>query len=321
LTRVLFAPVDEQVAMLSTLVADWHPDLIAVDPMIYGGVIVAERSGVPWASIPTALNPLTPPDWRSTWVTLFEQLDDARRKLAEKYGVELRFRTSDAISPWVNTVFAVEELVPRAVAHNEFSFYVGPSKPIGMRGDERDFDWSWLEPDRPLVYISFGSMLSPEPDTLRTLATMFEPEEAQVVLVAKDVRPLLGPLPSNVLAVEYAPQIALLEKASVMISHGGCNGVLEGLSSSTPLLVVPLAYDQPMNGELVRRAGAGLVLPPVEVTRARVRELVVPMLRDNAPERAAATLIGAACRRQDGAQRAAELLVQVTDSRSPILPS
>jgi MGT family glycosyltransferase len=321
MTRAMFDAVDEQVAKLTEIVAGWRPDIVAIDAMLYAGAIAAERARIPWASIATAFNPLTPPDWPSTWVSVFAKLEGARRALEARHGVALAVRTSDLISPWLNTVFAVEELVPRALACNDFSFYVGPSRTAGPRGDESRFDWGWLRGDLPLVYVSFGSLMSPEPETLRALASALEPEQAQLVLVVKDMRRLVEPLPANVLAVEYAPQVQVLERASVMISHGGCNGVLEGLASATPLLVVPLAYDQPMNAEFVRRAGAGQTLVPVEVTQTRARDLLLPLLRADAPERAAAARIAEACKKQDGALRTAELLLELAASRAPLKPA
>ena len=81
----------------------------------------------------------------------------------------------------------------------------------------------------------------------------------------------LGPLPENVIATSYAPQLELLEKASLTVTHGGLNTVLDSLSCGVPMIVVPLTYEQPAIAMRVARIGAGKVLPLSCVSSQRLR--------------------------------------------------
>src|SRR5690606_42141768 len=64
----------------------------------------------------------------------------------------------------------------------------------------------------------------------------------------------------NVLAVRYAPQLALLQKAQAFINHGGANSVMEALASGVPMLLSPFCNDQFHSAYFVERSGAGLCL-------------------------------------------------------------
>jgi hypothetical protein len=55
-------------------------------------------------------------------------------------------------------------------------------------------------------------------------------------------------LPGSPLVVEYAPQLELLAKARLTITHGGLNTVLDSLSHGVPLVAIPITYEQPGTG-------------------------------------------------------------------------
>lgn len=49
-------------------------------------------------------------------------------------------------------------------------------------------------------------------------------------------------LPPNVLLLPFVPQIEVLKKASVFISHGGMNSAIEAIQYSVPSILIPLRY-------------------------------------------------------------------------------
>jgi len=68
----------------------------------------------------------------------------------------------------------------------------------------------------------------------------------QVVLsVGKNFNPDdLGPIPPNTIVVRIAPQIELLKRAALCITHAGLNTALEALAQGVPMVAIP-KYDQP----------------------------------------------------------------------------
>jgi zeaxanthin glucosyltransferase len=55
----------------------------------------------------------------------------------------------------------------------------------------------------------------------------------------------LGPIPSNAIVVPKAPQLELLRRAALCVTHAGLNTVLESLAKGVPMVAIPVGYDQP----------------------------------------------------------------------------
>ncbi len=74
-----------------------------------------------------------------------------------------------------------------------------------------------------------------------------------------DINTLL-PLPENMLVFEHLPQIDLLQKCDIMITHGGMNSITECVFCEVPMLVYPLSrhWDQPGNSARVVYHSLGL---------------------------------------------------------------
>ena len=177
--------------------------------------------------------------------------------LFETQGVKSDFKFGETVSPWLNTVFTTEAFTPRAEADNGYSDFVGPPKASIARGDEPEFPWERLSPDRPLVYVSFGTQLAPPRRFFERFARAFPDDRIQVVMSlgdwADDPEPLA--LPQHFITVRYAPQIRLLERAAAVVTHGGANSVSEALSHGKPMLVIPLGHEQSLQAHLVQASG------------------------------------------------------------------
>lgn len=134
------------------------------------------------------------------------------------------------------------------------------SAPAGVHFVEPPFDserkgppfpWERLD-GRPLVYAATGSMASiMHPVKARQfsqafLDTLAARPQLQGVLSAGRLLDL-GSLriPANVVVVPEAPQLELLKRASLMVSHGGFSSVLESLTLGVPPIVIPLFFDHP----------------------------------------------------------------------------
>jgi zeaxanthin glucosyltransferase len=55
----------------------------------------------------------------------------------------------------------------------------------------------------------------------------------------------IGPVPRNAIIVKRAPQLELLKRTSVCITHAGLNTVLESLAQGVPQVAIPVTFDQP----------------------------------------------------------------------------
>ncbi|HEY4180358.1 MAG TPA: glycosyltransferase [Kofleriaceae bacterium] len=311
MSAVLIDPLRAQVAALRAEIAANRPHVIVSDAMAYAGAIAAELEGVAWATVATTLL-----GFASDVATFPPDLAAKRDAAVAATGVRLTFRASDVVSPHLDIVLAyarlLGDLAPAA------TYAVGPALPLARRGDERPFPFDALPTDVPIVYVAFGSHLSHGPDVYTAVTSALGPDEAFFVVVLKDLleEPFAKALPPHVLTVEYAPQLDLLARASVMVNHGGANSVLEALSRGCPMVVLPITYDQPLLARLVEQAGVGVGLTAAGLTVEAARTALLPLLAPDAPARQAARQL--ATEGGDGAARTAELITALAMSGSGI---
>jgi MGT family glycosyltransferase len=163
------------------------------------------------------------------------------------------------------------------------------------------------DPARPIVYASFGSFLSVRADVLARVVAALRDLPVRVALaVGSADRRLLGELPENWLLREFLPQVALLERAALAVSHGGNNSVTESLLFGVPMLVLPFSTDQFTGAAAIENAGLGRVLDPNAATADQLRLAGQALLQGETARRAAD--LGATLRDKPGRQLAFEAM-------------
>jgi UDP:flavonoid glycosyltransferase YjiC (YdhE family) len=102
-------------------------------------------------------------------------------------------------------------------------------------------------------------------DLLRTLVEGAAALDVEVlVTTGRTVDPaMLGPQPAHVHAARFVPQKDVLAAAAAVVCHAGVGTVYGALSVGVPLVVAPLAADQPICAMGCVLAGAAVSLAPV----------------------------------------------------------
>jgi zeaxanthin glucosyltransferase len=90
----------------------------------------------------------------------------------------------------------------------------------------------------------------------------------------------LGTIPSNVIVVRKAPQLELLERAALCITHAGFNTALESLALGVPMVAIPNAYDQPGVAARIAYHGVGEFLEIDDLAVGRVQRLIQEVLEN-----------------------------------------
>lgn len=170
------------------------------------------------------------------------------------------------------------------------------------------FPWDQLSGE-PLIYASMGTLQNGIEQVFRTIAEACEGLGCQLVLSGGGSATLgnLGPLPGNCLAVGYAPQLELLRRAALCISHAGPNTVYESLAAGVPMVAIPVTNDQPGTAARIAYTGTGVVVPFKRLNAARLRSAVRQVLQDDA-YRENARRLQAAITGARGLERAAEII-------------
>jgi N-glycosyltransferase len=246
----------------------WRPDVLVHENAEFAASLVAEKVGLPDASIGTgALSS------RADRRELFAGALSARRVelgLAADPGAEMLFRYLHfAFIPpsWDGDMTHLPTI--------HFIRYDNPDRP----GETRP---PWLdEPrDRPLVLASLGTLMNTLPGLFEAIIEAVAGEPIEVVAaIGRNQDPArFGRVPPNVRLEDYVPQIQVLGACDMFITHGGFNSTKEALRLGIPLVVIPIGGDQPYSAERVEALGLGRAVSPDErdpaVIRARVREVL-----------------------------------------------
>ena len=120
--------------------------------------------------------------------------------------------------------------------------------------------------------------------------------------------------------VGYAPQLELIRRAALTISHGGLNTALESLEQGVPMVVLPVAYDQPGVGARVEWTGVGRSIPVGRLTVDCLRDAVRIVLGDPA-YRERASRMQSSIEAADGLNRAADVIEAAFGTGRRAVPS
>ena len=138
--------------------------------------------------------------------------------------------------------------------------------------DEEVDAWLAVDSDLPIVYVSFGSFLSVRGDVLARVAEALRGLDVRVAVATGATDPSeLGPIPDSWLVRGFLPQVTVLERSALAVSHGGNNSVTEAMTAGVPLLLLPFSTDQFAGAAAVETAGFGLSLAPNTATAGELR--------------------------------------------------
>jgi MGT family glycosyltransferase len=300
-----FIPLAERmVPGVHAAVADFAPDVLLVDQHTIAGALVAGSTGLPWATASTTSGELTEPLAEMpkvlSWVR--DQLTDLQHRFGASSIEDPRF------SPHLVLAFTSDALSgpgPAAALGDRLRF-LGPS--IAPRPHAIPFPWDALDPSRPAVLVSLGTVNDDAGGRFLQAAAdacALRPHLQAIIVDPTGV--ITGPAP-NTLVRPRVPQLELLPRLSAVVCHAGHNTVCETLFHALPLVVAPIRDDQPVIAQQAADAGAAVRIRFGRATAGHIGAAVDTVLSDPA-YRASAARISAAFRSAGGAEAAAEHLI------------
>lgn len=164
--------------------------------------------------------------------------------------------------------------------------YLGPF--VDASRENLDFPFERLT-GQPIIYATLGTLQDANSELLRVIARACRNLDAQLVLAsgAAEKADLSSDLPSSAVVVKYAPQLEILSRATLTITHAGLNTVMQSLMCATPMVAVPITHDQPAIAARVKHSGTGEVIPAKHVTSERLAAAVKRVISDSAYRRRA----------------------------------
>lgn len=173
---------------------------------------------------------------------------------------------------------------------------------------------------QPLLYASLGTVQNRLLGTFQVIAEACKDLDAQLVIAlgGGSTPEALPTLPGQPLVVGYAPQLELLQRTTLTITHAGLNTTLESLSYGVPMVAIPIANDQPGVAARIDWTGTGAVVPLARLSVPRLRNAIERVLREASYKKQALRL-QAAIESAGGVQRAADVIEQVMSTGKPVL--
>ena len=268
----------ERVPAVLALCADWQPDLIVCDETDFGGMVAAERLGLPHATVLViAAGSFLRPE------VVAEPLNELRSEHGLPPDPELAMLSRDLVlSPFPPTYRDPAFPLP-ATAHAFRPLALMPAR------DEAP-PWPVHLQGAPTVYFTLGTVFNLESGNLfdRVLAGLGELPVNVITTVGSQIDPgELGPFPDHIHVERYIHHSLVLPHSSAVVSHGGSGTVIATLAHGLPQVVIPMGADQPLNAKRCEELGVARVLDAVRASPEEVCEAVSAVLSDPSYRRAA----------------------------------
>ena len=235
---------------LRLAIEDWKPDILVRDSVEFGAFVMGELFRLPHARVAVHNNFMEAGVIQQAGGPIDDLLADF--DLPPQRGAGLWREPSFSALP----------------AGFDGEAQHGPDNPpfrinphLGSKPSETN--WTPMT-DRPLVYVTFGTVSGGEMFGFREVYDV-----ALEAVSALDVEVLLttgpnvdpedfGPQPGHIQIRPFVPQDVVLQRASVVVHHGGSGTLTGAFAAGVPMVIVPLFADQPSNAEHAEAAGLGV---------------------------------------------------------------
>jgi len=313
--RLFFGPAYEFALDTLETLEQFPADVVCVDNMLFGGMVGAEKAGLPTAILmpniytyPAPGIPPIGPGFQPARGPLGRLRDAAYHRVSTRLlqaGLEYLndARTRLGLRPLRSLMEQVESVERILVLTSKaFDFkarklpasvrYVGPQLDDPSWVVDWKSPWPGLHPN-PLVAVSFSTTFQNQGRPLRrAIQAMSGLPVRGLVTLGPSLDPRDFPGPENVVTVPSAPHSAVFREASVVVTHAGHGTLMKAIAAGVPVVCLPMGRDQNDNAARVVASGVGIRLSARALSRtlrgAIRRVLEDPSYRENARRLASA---------------------------------
>ena len=277
-------------------------DLLLIDQTLFEGSTIAEIIQVPFITICSALllnfDLSVPPPFTSFEYQndLFSNVRNAfiygslglmtvpLLLIINRYRIEMKLPPLLSVEDSWSKIATISQQIaefdfPRSSLPSTFHF-TGPLV-NDLTREVVKFPYEKLD-GRPLIYASLGTAQNRLLHVFEKIAEACSIFDVQLVLsLGGGASPDdLSGLAGQPIVVKNAPQLSLLEKASLTITHAGMNTVLESLSNGVPMVAIPITNDQPSIASRIAWTKTGKVIQLENLTVHNLRSAINEVLQD-----------------------------------------
>ena len=263
----------ERAADVLPIVEAWRPDVVVAEETDFGPMVVAERLGIPLATVLTmAAGSMVRPS------LVAETLDKLRAEHGLPPDPELAMVSRSLVLSPIPPGFRdpAFPLPPTALEYR-----VPPTR--DARIDAERAAWASRLAGHTAVYATLGTVFNNESGDLfeRLVEGLAALDTVAVLTTGPDFDPAeLGDVPPHVMVERYIPLAAIVPLVDLVISHGGSGTLVATLDQGLPMVLIPMGADQPHNAERASVLGIARVLDPVAATAADITAAANEVLTD-----------------------------------------
>jgi len=308
-------------------------EALLIDQASFEGGTVAEHLDLPFISVCNALmlnRDVRLPPFNTLWTYDTSWQGILRNKLGYSLlnwaGSSLRKTIQKRRQEWNlptfrNTNLFWSQLAQVSQQPQEFEFprrnlpecfhFTGPYHyPNSVTRQKIPFPYEQLT-GQPLIYASLGTLQNRLLWVFEMIAETCIGLDAQLVISlgwGTDIKSL-PKFPGDPIVVGYAPQLELLKRAALTITHSGMNTTLESLSNGVPMVAIPITNDQPGVANRIAWTKTGEVIPLAKLNQDDLKDAITKVLTDDS-YRENAVKMQQAIKRAGGVSRAADIIEQ-----------
>lgn len=241
----------------------FKPDVVCSDSVCFWGKLNAWKFDVPLvvSTSTFAFNQISSKYMKNSPSELADMIFglpkiSAELKKLKPYGYKVKntLQLVQSDNDTDSVVYTSMRFQPYAECFTDHYKFVGPSvfsKAVPQK-----------EKERPLVYISLGTVINDRPDFYNKCIAALKDMDVDVIISCGTYLNIktLGDLPGNVKVYPYVDQLDVLSKADAFITHCGMNSVSESLYMATPMVLYPQTNEQNAVARRAKEIGAGVLL-------------------------------------------------------------
>ena len=339
----LAGPAADLAADTAEAIAEFEPDALVADSFLFGSIIAAEAAGLPVATMvpniwmfPTRGTPSIGPGFPPAKGPLGRGRDAAMLKLVNRLfkGGLPQLNAARAVyglpplSSFYDQVLDVDRILVLSSATFDFASPFVPSnvRYVGPVLDEPGWAEPWTNPwpdsNDPLVLVGFSSTYQQQgPLIQRVVEALASLPVHAVVTLGQMLDADEVTAADNVVVVRSAPHGAILQHASLAVSHCGHGTTMKALTAGVPIVCIPMGRDQNDTAARVTHHGAGVRLSP-KASTDKIRKAISEVL-DHDRYRSNAVRLASSIQHERGSIDIVDELEAVvrTTAPSPLLRS
>jgi MGT family glycosyltransferase len=308
-------------------------DAMLADQMEAAGALAAEAAGIPFISVACALPvnreaaiplPVMPFGFDTSKrglqmvegsTMVYDWMMGAHSRVIAQWAATFKLAPRSMLHECVSPLAQISQTVaafdfPRSAAPANFH-HVGP---LRMRASHQAYgDVPPVDPARPFIFASLGTLQGQRFSLFKRIAKACKTLNAQLLIahcggLDKAQEQALQRAGAT-WVTDFAPQAAVLAQADAVVSHAGLNTVMDAIFARTPILALPIAFDQPGVASRVCHAGVG-VRGSARLGRTATLARMLDQLLTQSHFAQALDGLGTEVARAGGAPRAADIIEQ-----------